>query len=235
MFRTIKGIVSITLISLISMTGCMSLSAQTDQEYRNRAVDILEEVPLIDGHNDVPIQFRSRAGYKLSELDFMNTAELDRPMHTDISRLQEGRVGGQFWSVYVSANLPESEAVLQTMEQIDFVDRMAEAYPDVFEPALTADDVERIFSNGKIASMKGMEGGHSIGNSLATLRKFYDLGARYMTITHGRTLDWADSATDDPVNNGLTGFGREVIREMNWLGMIVDLSHVSPKTMEDAI
>ncbi|MEX2435947.1 MAG: dipeptidase, partial [Balneolaceae bacterium] len=235
MFRSINGFISILLISLFVFSGCMSLSAQTDAEYRNRAIDILEEVPLIDGHNDVPIQYRSRAGYKLSELDFMNTAELDRPMHTDIPRLREGRVGGQFWSVYVSANLPESEAVQQTMEQIDFVDRMTEAYPDVFEAALTADDVERIFRNGKIASMKGMEGGHSIGNSLATLRKFYDLGARYMTITHGRTLDWADSATDAPENNGLTGFGREVIREMNWLGMIVDLSHVSPKTMKDAI
>lgn len=224
------------LIIALTLSGCSSLSAQTDRDdYREQAIRILEEVPLIDGHNDVPIQYRSRAGYKLSEIDFMNTADLDRPMHTDIPRLRDGRVGGQFWSVYVSANLPESEAVQQTMEQIDFVYRMVEAFPDHFELALTADDVERIFDDGKIASLIGMEGGHSLGNSLGTLRQFYNLGARYMTITHGRTLDWADSATDEPEHNGLTEFGKEVIREMNRLGMIVDLSHVSPKTMKDAL
>jgi membrane dipeptidase len=156
-------------------------------------------------------------------------------MHTDIPRLKDGHVGAQWWSVYVPAGIPEDEAVKRTMEQINFVYRMAETYPDEFEMAFTADDVERIFEDGKIASLIGMEGGHSIANSLAVLRSFYGLGARYMTITHSRTLDWADAAGDEPQHDGLTGFGEEVIREMNRLGMMVDLSHVTPATMKDAI
>ncbi|TVR32051.1 MAG: membrane dipeptidase [Balneolaceae bacterium] len=216
--------------------GCASLSAQTDRDdYRQQAIEILESVPLFDGHNDVPWQYRNRVGYKFSELDFYDTTHLDPPMHTDIPRLREGRVGAQWWSVYVSANISEPEAVKQTMEQIDFVHRLVERYPDHFELALTADDVERVFEDGKIASLIGMEGGHSINNSLAVLRMFYELGARYMTITHGRTLDWADAAGDDPQHDGLTEFGEEVIREMNRLGMLVDLSHVTPATMRDAI
>ncbi|MEX1137597.1 MAG: dipeptidase [Balneolales bacterium] len=204
-------------------------------DYHEQAIGILEEVPLIDGHNDLPYQYRVRADYKFSEIDLMNTTGFGQPMHTDIPRLREGRVGGQFWSVYVTPNQPESEAIQQTMEQIDFVYRMIERYPDEFELALTADDVERIFEDGKIASMIGMEGGHSIGNSLGVLRQFYNLGARYMSITHSTSIDWADSATDDPVNDGLTEFGKEVVREMNWLGMLVDLSHASSQTMVDAI
>lgn len=223
-------IISILLIS------CGSLSAQTDRDdYRQQAIEILESVPLFDGHNDVPWQYRNRVGYKFSELDFYDTTHLDPPMHTDIPRLREGRVGAQWWSVYVSANISEHEAVKQTMEQIDFVHRLVEKYPDHFELALTADDVERIFEDGKIASLIGMEGGHSIANSLATLRMFYELGARYMTITHSRTLDWADASTDDPIHDGLSEFGEEVIREMNRLGMMVDLSHVSAQTMRDAL
>jgi len=206
-----------------------------EDDYRERAVQILKEVPLIDGHNDVPWQYRGRADYKFSEIDFMNTTELERPMHTDIPRLIDGRVGAQFWSVFVPYSLSGSDAVQATLEQIDFVHRINENYPEVFELALKADDIERIHRNGKIASLIGMEGGHSIHNSLGVLRQFYRLGARYMTITHSGTLDWADSATDDPVNNGLTAFGEEVIREMNRLGMLVDLSHVSPQTMRDAI
>ena len=224
-----------SLFSLLIL-GCGSLSAQTDRTaYINQAIEILESVPLFDGHNDVPWQYRNRVGYKFSELDFYDTTHLDRPMHTDINRLREGRVGAQWWSVYVSAAVPENEAVKQTLEQIDFVHRMIEKYPDHFELALTADDVERIFAAGKIASLIGMEGGHSIANSLATLRMMYDLGARYMTITHNRTLDWADAAGDDPQHDGLTEFGEEVIREMNRLGMMVDLSHTTPATMKDAI
>lgn len=230
-----QRITAILLISMMLM-GCASLSAQTDRDdYRQQAIEILESVPLFDGHNDVPWQYRNRVGYKFSELDFYDTTHLERPMHTDIPRLREGRVGAQWWSVYVSANISEPEAVKQTMEQIDFVYRMVEKYPDHFEMAYTADDVERIFADGKIASLIGMEGGHSINNSLATLRMFYELGARYMTITHGRTLDWADAAGDDPQHDGLTEFGEEVIREMNRLGMLVDLSHVTPATMRDAI
>lgn len=235
MYRQSSRILLLAISSFL-LIGCGSLSAQTDRDdYRQQAVEILERVPLFDGHNDVPWQYRNRVGYKLSELDFFDTTHLDRPMHTDIPRLREGRVGAQWWSVYVSANIPENEAVKQTMEQVDFVHRMVEKYPEHFELALTADDVERIFADGKIASLIGMEGGHSIANSLATLRMFYELGARYMTITHGRTLDWADAAGDTPRHDGLTEFGEEVIREMNRLGMVVDLSHVTPATMKDAI
>ncbi len=227
----------VVLIAMLFQTACAGAQTvtDTDDQYRQQAIEILERVPLFDGHNDAPWQYRNRVGYKFSELDFFDTTQLERPMHTDIPRLKEGRVGAQWWSVYVSANIPENEAVKQTMEQIDFVHRMVEKYPDHFELALTADDVERVFDDGKIASLIGMEGGHSIANSLATLRMFYELGARYMTITHGRTLDWADAAGDDPQHDGLNEFGEEVIREMNRLGMMVDLSHVTPATMKDAI
>src|SRR6056297_3205827 len=224
----------LTIVMMVQLWGLNSAQAQTDTE-RQKAIEILESVPLFDGHNDAPRQYRNRVGYKFSALDFYDTTQLENPMHTDIPRLKEGRVGAQWWSVYVSAYIPEPEAVKQTMEQIDFVHRMAERYPDEFEMAYTAADVERIFADGKSASLIGMEGGHSINNSLATLRMFYDLGARYMTITHGRTLDWADAAGDEPRHGGLTEFGEEVIREMNRLGMMVDLSHVTPESMKDAI
>jgi membrane dipeptidase len=223
-----------TIVLMVVLSGGNSAHAQTNSD-REQAIEILESVPLFDGHNDAPWQYRNRVGYKFSALDFYDTTQFENPMHTDIPRLKEGRVGAQWWSVYVSAFIPEPEAVKQTMEQIDFVHRMANRYPDEFEMAYTAADVERIFAEGKIASMIGMEGGHSINNSLATLRMFYDLGARYMTITHGRTLDWADAAGDEPKHGGLTEFGEEVIREMNRLGMMVDLSHVTPETMKDAI
>jgi len=226
----------LSALFITCLLGTSAIHAQTDRsEYLQQAIEILESVPLFDGHNDVPWQYRNRVNYKFSELDFYDTTHLERPMHTDIPRLREGLVGAQWWSVYVSANIPENEAVKQTMEQVDFVHRLVEKYPDHFELALTADDVERIFEEGKIASLIGMEGGHSIANSLAVLRMFYELGARYMTITHGRTLDWADAAGDDPRHYGLTEFGEEVIREMNRLGMLVDLSHVTPATMRDAL
>jgi membrane dipeptidase len=154
---------------------------------------------------------------------------------TDIARLRAGGVGGQFWSVYVPAELRGETAVTATLEQIDIVHRMMRKYPDAFELALTADDVERIFKKGKIASLIGMEGGHSIDSSLGALRMFYRLGARYLTLTHSRNVPWADSATDTPALGGLSAFGEQVVREMNWLGMLVDLSHVSPDTMADAI
>ncbi|MFO7848177.1 MAG: dipeptidase [Balneolaceae bacterium] len=222
---------------MILQTGCAGaqMTAGSDEERRQQAIDILERVPLFDGHNDAPYQYRNRVDYKFSDLDFYDTTQLDNPMHTDIPRLKEGRVGAQWWSVYVPADIPEDEAVKRTMEQIDFVYRMAERYPDEFEMAYTADDVERIFENGKIASLIGMEGGHSIANSLAVLRSFHRLGARYMTITHSRTLDWVDAAGDEPQHDGLSEFGEDVIREMNRLGMMVDLSHVTPATMKDAI
>lgn len=219
----------------LAFASTASAQPMATAEQRDRAIAILESVPLIDGHNDVPIAYRGRVGYRLSAMDFWNTRAAQRPMHTDIERLRAGRVGGQFWSVYVGTNQPEPTSVLQTMEQIDFVYRLIDKYPDQFGLALTADDVEREFSGGKIASLIGIEGGHSIGNSLGALRQFYSLGARYMTLTHSRTLDWADSGTDEAKNGGLTNFGREVIREMNWLGMMVDLSHVSAMTMSHAL
>jgi len=224
------------LLAILFYFTAAPLTAQSDRDnYRQQAIEILESVPLFDGHNDVPWQYRNRVGYKFSELDFYDTTHLTPTMHTDINRLREGRVGAQWWSVYVSAQIPEDEAVKRTLEQIDFVHRLTEKYPDHFEMALTADDVERIFADGKIASLMGMEGGHSIANSMAVLRMMYELGVRYMTITHNRTLDWADAAGDDPQHDGLTEFGEEIIREMNRLGMLVDLSHTTPATMKDAI
>ncbi|MFU8860521.1 MAG: membrane dipeptidase [Cyclonatronaceae bacterium] len=232
MMRT--AVLMFTLLILLQQSFVLARQSTGDIN-REAAVRLLSQVPLIDGHNDVPIQYRHRAGYKFSVLDLMETTRLDRPMHTDVNRLRKGQVGAQFWSVYVSPNTPESESVQATLEQIDFVYRMAERYPDHFEVAFSAEDIERIFADDKIASLIGMEGGHSIGNSLGVLRTFYKLGARYMGLTHSRTIDWADSATDDPKSNGLSEFGREVVREMNRLGMLVDLSHVSEQTMIHAI
>lgn len=223
-------------IVIILLGFCGTVTAQNSRDaYRQHAIKILESVPLFDGHNDTAWQYRMRVGYKFSKLDFHDTSWLENPMHTDIKRLKEGHIGAQWWSVYVDANIPEDEAVKRTMEQIDFVYRMAGKYPDVFEMAYAADDVERIFKEGKIASLIGMEGGHSIANSLAVLRQFYALGARYMTVTHERTLDWADAAGDTPKHGGLTKFGEEVIHEMNRLGMLVDLSHTSTETMKDVL
>ncbi|MDP9190883.1 MAG: dipeptidase [Acidobacteriota bacterium] len=197
---------------------------------------ILKEVPLIDGHNDLPWQYRERAKNQIAKIDIrQDQSKIEKPLHTDIGRLRQGRVGGQFWSVYVPASMKGADAVQATFEQIDVVHRLDAAYPDTFALALTADDVTRIHKSGKIASLIGIEGGHSINNSLGVLRQLYDVGARYMTLTHSANNDWADSATDDPVHNGLTPFGKAVVGEMNRLGMLVDLSHVSPKTMHDAL
>ncbi len=197
---------------------------------------ILQDTPLVDGHNDLPENYLYRVHDHLDAIDLAaGTDTLERPLQTDIPRLRRGEVGGQFWSVYISADLPGPEAVEAVLEQIDLVKRMIARYPDTFELALTADDVERIHSAGRIASLIGMEGGTSIGDSLAVLRQMYALGARYMTLTHWKTIDWADAATDAPVHGGLTPFGRAVVREMNRLGMLVDLSHVSPATMNDVL
>ncbi|MBI2834524.1 MAG: membrane dipeptidase [Acidobacteria bacterium] len=190
------------------------------------------QVPLIDGHNDIPWAFRERAQRDLSKMDLTVAQPL---LMTDIPRLREGGVGGQFWSVYVPADLAGKTAVSATLEQIDIVYQLVKRYPAAFELALTADDVERIFKAGKVGSMIGMEGGHSIDSSLGALRMFYKLGARYMTLTHSRSVPWADAGTDEGKAHGLTKFGEEVVREMNWLGMLVDLSHTSPETMEDAL
>lgn len=187
---------------------------------------------MIDGHNDLPWAMRLLSDY---DLDVADLAAGVPAVQTDIPRLHTGGVTGQFWSVYAPSTLPESEAVVVTLEQIHFVHRMVQRYPDVFELARTADEVERAQANGRIASLIGMEGGHSIACSLAVLRMMFDLGARYMTLTHNDNTSWADSATDEPLHHGLTDFGRDVVREMNRLGMIVDLSHVSADVMRQAI
>src|SRR5262249_41026847 len=187
---------------------------------------------LVDGHNDSPWALREHDPTR--NLDTLDIRKPQPSIMTDIARLKAGGVGGQFWSVYVPVELQGQAAVTATLEQIDIVLRMVRKYPETFELALTADDVERIHKSGKIASMIGMEGGHSIDNSLADLRMFYRLGARYMTLTHTSSTPWADSVTDTPKSNGLSPFGEDSVKEMNWLGMLVDLSHVSPDTMEAA-
>ena len=203
------------------------------------AAAALDAAPVWDGHNDVPIQLRARFENMINDFDFADTLDTGegerKAMHSDLVRLARGKVGAQFWSVYVSANLPEAEAVQATLEQIDVTKRLIDRNPRGLELALTADDVETAIAEGRIASLLGMEGGHSIGNSLAVLRQMYDLGARYMTLTHGKTLDWADSATDAPRHDGLNAFGMDVVREMNRIGMLVDLSHVSAAAMRDAL
>jgi membrane dipeptidase len=206
------------------------------------AKKILHEVPLIDGHNDTPWQYRKRslaAGKGLADIEVIDlasdTSKLNPPMVTDIARMRAGCMGGQFWSVYIPATILGSNAVRVVLEQIDIVHKMVARYPDTLELALTAADVERIHREGKIASLIGMEGGHSINNSLDALRQTYALGARYMTLTHTKNTDWADSANDEPRHHGLTPFGVEIVHEMNRLGMMVDLSHVSVETMQAAI
>ena len=207
----------------------LSAAPPPQGDLMERARALHRAVPMFDGHNDFPWEVRQKADKDPAKLDIR---EAQPATMTDIPRMRKGGVGAQFWSVYTPATLPGSQAVTATLEQIDIVYRMVARYPDVFEIARTADDVERIFKAGRIASLIGMEGGHSIDSSLGALRMFYRLGARYMTLTHGKNVPWADSATDTPAHNGLTPFGEEVIREMNRLGMIVDMSHVSPATMD---
>jgi membrane dipeptidase len=188
---------------------------------------------VIDGHNDMPWEIRNKGD---SSFDKVDISKPQKRMHTDIPRLRQGGVGAQFWSVWVPVEAGyRGEALSTTLEQIELVKRMMTRYPETFELALTADDINRIHAEGKIASLIGVEGGHCIEESLAVLEKLYDLGARYMTLTHTDTLSWADSGTDEAKHGGLTPFGVEVVRKMNELGMLVDLSHVSAETMNDAL
>ncbi|TVZ98124.1 dipeptidase [Streptomyces sp. BK340] len=192
---------------------------------------LLREFPVVDGHNDLPYALRKQVRYDLDALDL--AASQSASLHTDLPRLREGGVGAQYWSVYVPSDQPD--AVPATLEQIDGVRQMLARYPAQLAPALTAADMEAARAEGRIASLMGAEGGHSIGNSLGTLRGLYALGVRYMTLTHNDNVDWADSATDAPNVGGLSAFGREVVREMNRLGMLVDLSHVAATTMRAAL
>jgi membrane dipeptidase len=198
-----------------------------------RARELLAAHPVVDGHNDLPWALREQVRYDLDRLDLAGDQRAS--LHTDIPRLRSGGVGAQFWSVYVRADLAGDDAVSATLEQIDVVRQLTERYPADLRLATTADDMEAARAEGRIASLMGAEGGHSINNSLATLRAFHALGVRYMTLTHNSNVPWADSATDEPRANGLTRFGEEVVREMNRCGMLVDLSHVSPDTMRDAL
>lgn len=197
------------------------------------AREVLAEHPVADGHNDLPWALREQVGYDLDRRDIAR--DQSAHLHTDLPRLRAGGVGAQFWSVYVRTDLTGDHAVSATLEQIDAVRQLLDRYPADLAPASSAADLDAARREGRIASLMGAEGGHSINNSLATLRAFHRLGVRYLTLTHNDTIDWADSATDEPRHDGLTAFGEEVVREMNRLGMLVDLSHVAPATMRDAL
>lgn len=228
-------------ILAIIVYGCSTLSLPAQDQPAKRgpvklteqALKIHREAILIDGHNDLPWQFRTHNDFGFRNFDIARPQPL---LHTDIERLKKGGVGAQFWAAYVDTeSIARKTAVKETLEQIDVIHRMVKRYPDTFEMATTADDIIRIRKAGKIASLIGVEGGHSIDNSLGVLRCLHSLGARYMTLTHTDTLDWADSATDTPKHHGLTPFGESVVLEMNRLGMLVDISHVSAETMRHAL
>jgi membrane dipeptidase len=222
----------------IALTCSIPAFARTPEQIAEMA---LRAARVWDGHNDVPEQLRERRKDMIADFDFRDTRATADPvnervaMQTDLTRLRQGRVGAQFWSVYVSAQLPEPQAVQATLEQIDVTKRLIARYPADLQFVQTADEAEAAMKRGRIASLIGLEGGHSIGGSLGVLRQMYALGARYMTLTHFKNTAWADSATDAPAHDGLTDFGRDVVKEMQRIGMLVDLSHVSEATMNDAL
>ncbi|MEU1125992.1 dipeptidase [Streptomyces sp. NPDC005899] len=205
----------------------------SSEYHLDRARRLLADHPVVDGHNDLPWALREQVGYDLDARDV--STDQTGVLHTDIPRLRAGGVGAQFWSVYVPAHLAGDDAVSATLEQIDVVAELLDRHPADLRRALTADDMEKARAEGRIASLMGAEGGHSINNSLGTLRALHALGVRYLTLTHNDNTDWADSATDSPRVGGLSEFGREVVREMNRIGMLVDLSHVAATTMRDAL
>jgi len=226
------------MLILAAMTTLIATPAEAqriDAKVQARIDRIFEATPLIDGHNDIAEQLAENYKRSIDGLASGTDKRAEHPLMTDMARLHQGRVGGQFWSVYIDGAITGDAAIRETIEQIDTVRRMIEAYPRDLELARTADDVVRIHKAGRVASMIGVEGGRQIGGSLAALRQFYNLGARYMTLTHNQTTEWADSATDDPKYNGLSPFGLTVVHEMNRIGMLVDLSHVAPATMKAAI
>jgi membrane dipeptidase len=226
---------NIRLIGILLLVSAPVL-AQSEAALEARVAKVLRESPVIDGHNDLPWELRERTLGDLAKLNLRkDQSNLSKTLHTDISRLRRGGVGAQVWSVWVPTTPSGADDFLTAVEQIDLVHRMVSHYSDTFELALSSSDIARIQKSGSIASLIGMEGGHSIGNSLAALRSAYRLGARSMTLTHSLSTAWADSATDTPKFDGLAPFGVEVVKEMNRLGMLVDLSHVSEQTMLDAL
>jgi membrane dipeptidase len=221
-----------SLLTLLLLVPSIAM-AQTPDKNLEHARQLIKAAPIIDGHNDLPWAIRTSktAPFDVDAYDLRQTT----PGHTDFARLAAGGVGGQFWSIYVPGEVKDSGYAKIQLEEFDIARRFIAKYPDRLTLALTAADIEAANQVGKIASLLGMEGGHAIENSLGALRVYYDLGARYMTLTHNVTLDWADAALDKPLHGGLTAFGREVIAEMNRMGMMVDLSHVSPGVMSDAL
>jgi len=229
------------MLRMIFLMLLFPLGSWAADDYQHRVEQVLLRTPLIDGHNDLPWEIRERYKSDFSAIDLgSDTHHLpvgvdQAAIMTDIPRLRAGLVGAQFWSVWIPVDVQGFQAVQMTLEQIDLVKRMAERYPTDFAMAYTAADVRRIHKSRKIASLIGIEGGHQINGSLAVLRQMYDAGARYMTLTHTTNTPWADSATDTPAHHGLTPFGIDVVKEMNRIGMLIDLSHVSPDTMKAAL
>ena len=222
-------------ILLAAVASLAASAPAAAQDYPARVARVLRATPLIDGHNDWPEVLRERAGEARWTLDLNDLSRSKIAYDTDIARLRRGMVGAQFWSVWVSPDLPGKDQVEQTIEQIDLVRSLPDRYPETFALARTAADVRRAHAAGRIACLIGVEGGGQIDGSLSVLRAYAALGAGYLTLTHTRAIEWADSATDDPKHDGLTDFGRKVVLELNRLGMLVDLSHVSEKTMRDAL
>jgi membrane dipeptidase len=223
------------IAATLAVMAVPASAQQIEPKVQARIDRILKQTPLIDGHNDIAEQLAENYKRTVAGIASGTDQWKPKPLMTDMARLRQGRVGGQFWSVYIDGTITGDAAIRETLLQIDIVRRMIEAYPKDLELAATADDVVRIHKAGRVASMIGVEGGRQMGGSLAALRQYYNLGARYMTLTHNQTTEWADSATDDPKYGGLSPFGVQVVHEMNRIGMLVDLSHVSADTMKDAI
>ena len=223
----------ILVLLILTVAACAAEPAKPKVVLSAEALAIHKEAPVFDGHNDLPWSLREK---KDNSFEAFDVSKSQPKLHTDIPRLRKGGVGAQFWSAYVPVDtMKRGAAVTTTLEQIDLIHRLVKRYPDDFELALTVADIARIRKAGKIASLIGIEGGHSIDNSVGTLRMLHQLGVRYMTLTHSESLSWADSATDKPKANGLSPLGEEIVLEMNRLGMLVDLSHVSPQTMKAAL
>jgi membrane dipeptidase len=223
---------SLLSIAMIVVFPAVVVGADTVPDSAlQHARDLLRSTPLVDGHNDLPWLIREETGGDVAAFQLDRENDFD----TDIPRLREGMVGAQFWSVWIPGETPANATNAMQREQIETARQIIDLHPETFELALTADDIERIFAAGKIASLFGMEGGYAINNSLDELRGFFELGVRYMTLTHNVSLDWADAALGEPRHGGLTEFGRAVVREMNRIGMMVDIAHTSPATMHQTL